>query len=94
LAEVFRTLKLLPYNSSYYKLALPTFLTGAVLASLHALARNPDSSWVIAIVALLCAYVTFAGTLLIFGLADEDRRVAAMAWNKIGRYFHPVAEES
>jgi O-antigen/teichoic acid export membrane protein len=83
LATVLRTLNLSPYNAGYKKLAPAAFFSVAVLlALLHASSRI-HSIWILAAAGMVCAYSSFLGTLWLFGLEPDDRRLAAVAWNHV-----------
>ena len=82
-AAVRRTLNLFPYDAGYLKLVLPTLLCGAVLAGLRRGFATPHSSWRIAGLGLIFAYLSFLGTLFSFGLDGEDRQIAQLVWTKI-----------
>ena len=84
LADVFRRLKLFPYNLSYFKLG-PAVLTSILLLLflLHA-GTGIASPWLMAIAGLICAYGSFLGTLILFGLDSHDRRLAELAFAKLG----------
>ena len=87
LISVLRTLKLFPYNAGYKKLAPATFCSiAALLALLHASSRI-DSIWVLAAAGLLCAYGSFLGALWLLGLEPDDRRLAAVAWDRVENAF-------
>ena len=88
LAVVHRRLKLFPYDTSYYRLLVPGGVMLIVLAALRHSAGHANASWQIAIPALCCAYAAFLGTLVLFGLRGEDRRLARMLWNKVGFFIH------
>ncbi len=83
LAAVRRSLKLFPYHAGYLKLALPTLISGAILLALMHIAADVHSPWKVAVSGMVCAYVSFLGTLVMFGLDSEDRRFTQMAWAKI-----------
>src|SRR6266852_2576665 len=83
LAAVRRSLKLFPYHAGYLKLALPTLISGAILLALMHIAADVHSPWKVAVSGMVCAYVSFLGTLVMSGLDSEDRRFMQMAWAKI-----------
>lgn len=82
LSKVFRHLALFPYNASFLKLALPSLFAALVL-ELVRLRASAHSAWLLAAVALTCAYVVFFTTFTLFGLDDSDRALVRAAWNKI-----------
>ena len=81
LAEVRKRLGLLPYNRSYAKLGFSAAAT--TLALLAQRSFFSHSSWRAAAVALILAYIVFAGTMLLMGLDEDDRMLARMAWQKL-----------
>jgi len=83
LVAVRRTLKLFPYHAGYFKLALPALVTTGVLVALMHASAVGYSHWKMALLALVCAYVSFGGTLMMFGLDGEDCQIARMAWTRI-----------
>ena len=83
LFKVFHCLALFPYNSSFYKLALPAAFAALVLELIRFRA-NAHSAWLLAAVALTCAYAAFFAILIPFGLDKSDRALIRAAWKKIG----------
>ena len=75
LAEVRRVLQLSPYNRDYYKLLIPAGLMTAALALLRLGMPFPERSWMFLLLALSVGYAVFGGSLLVFGLAEDDRAV-------------------
>jgi O-antigen/teichoic acid export membrane protein len=82
LADVIRKLKLFPYNSSYFKLAPPMLVSILFLLLLRSGSGN--SPWLMAIAGLVGAYGSFLGTLVLFGLDADDRKIADLAFAKLG----------
>ena len=89
---VHRTLKLFPYNSAYYRMALPV---GAMLSSLFLVREAVGSLWPAWLVvggALLVGYVVFVGVALLFGLNEDDTLIAHAIWARLrGTFFRPEA---
>ena len=85
LIAVRRTLKMFPYHSGYYKLALPALVTTGILLAISRVPGIQNSHWRMAGLALMCSYGGFLGTLLLFGLDGEDRQIAQMVWARIAR---------
>jgi O-antigen/teichoic acid export membrane protein len=83
LVAVRRKLKLFPYHAGYLKLLLPALLCAAILFALNHASAGAHSSWKIAALALVCAYVSFLGTLAMFGLDSEDRQIAQIVRTRI-----------
>jgi O-antigen/teichoic acid export membrane protein len=83
LVVVRRTLNLIPYNSSYYRLVLPV---GAMLFALFGVREGVGSvwpAWLTAGGALLMAYVVFVGVVLAFGLDEDDKLIARAVWARV-----------
>ena len=82
LSRVFHRLSLFPYNASFFKLAMPSLFAAVVLEFVR-LRGTPHSAWLLAAVALTCAYVAFFAIFTLFGLDNSDRALVRAAWNKI-----------
>jgi O-antigen/teichoic acid export membrane protein len=82
LVAVRRTLKMFPYHAGYFKLVLPALITTGILIVMIR-AGGGHSHWRMAGLALVCAYGSFLGTILLFGLDFEDREIAQIAWTRI-----------
>jgi O-antigen/teichoic acid export membrane protein len=85
LLSVRNRLRLFPYNSTYFKLFLPTAGAIAVVLLERFMAASATGTWRNAGVGLFSAYAVFLTMLLLLGLEPEDRMLARMAWNKIWR---------
>jgi O-antigen/teichoic acid export membrane protein len=85
LKAVRRKLRLLPYNSSYSKLVLPTLLSAGVLLALEHGFFGPRSNWTAAPVAIVAAYASFLGMIWILGLDSYDREIAQTLWANVRR---------
>jgi len=83
LAAVRRRLKLSPYDAGYLKLAPPTLLCGAILLIVNHVWAGGHSPWRVAALGLGCAYASFLGPMLGFGLDAEDRQIARTVWKRI-----------
>ena len=73
LGAVRRRLDLFPYNRQYFRLLAPTFLSVAGLLALSHASPAWNSNWFTLAVAVAMAYGLFVGTVLIFGLDQQDR---------------------
>lgn len=82
LASVSRRLGLFPYNASFLKLAFPCLISGALLQALRSYghARSP---WLLAGVALSCAYTSFLGSYALWGMDSKDRMLIRAGWSKM-----------
>jgi O-antigen/teichoic acid export membrane protein len=87
LTSVNRILKIYPYNAGYLKLALPsvcaiasTLILARTLAGVHA-------QWKVAGAGLVLAYGTFMGMIFLFGLDQDDRKLAKIALARVGQSF-------
>jgi len=85
LVAVRRSLKMFPFHGGYFKLALPTLLSTGILAGLSHASIGVHSHWKMAGLALVCAYVSFLGTLLLGGLDRDDRQIVHMVWTNVAR---------
>ena len=85
LAEVKKRLGLFPYDRRYFKLLLPSVLTGAVLVLMHLRYRGAHS-WHVVIPALVSGYIFFLGTWWSRGLEGEDRWLADMIRRKFAHF--------
>jgi O-antigen/teichoic acid export membrane protein len=83
LIAVRRTLKMFPYHTGYFKLALPAVVTTGILAAMTRVSWIAYSHWRMVGLALICAYGVFLGTLLLFGLDGEDRQIGQIVWMRI-----------
>ena len=83
LLVVRRTLNLVPYNSSYFRLVLPG---AAMLIALFAVRETVGSvwpAWLTAGGALLVAYLVFSGIALAVGLNADDKLIAQAVWARV-----------
>jgi len=85
LKAVRRKLRLLPYNSSYSKLVLPTLLSAGLLLVLEHGFFGPRSNWAAAPMAIVAAYASFLGMIWILGLDSYDREIAQALWANVRR---------
>jgi O-antigen/teichoic acid export membrane protein len=89
LIEVRRSLRLSPYNRSYFKL-LPS-IAGALLVTLAVRKASPfmRHDWVGIGIALLLAYTAFSIVTLSMGLDSDDRLIANAIWARVPKNFRP-----
>ena len=87
LAAVSRKLKLFPYNPGYFKLLPAILVSAAVLFGLQHAIPVIHGGWRMVVPATFGAYASFLGTLLLFGLDSDDRRLALLLWNRFGTRF-------
>jgi O-antigen/teichoic acid export membrane protein len=83
LAEVRRTLGLLPYGRSYLRLLLPVCGNLAVLLIMKATLKAVRPEWVVIAAGLASAYVAFIAIAMAFGLDADDRLIASAVWSKV-----------
>ena len=85
LVAVSRCLHLFPYNAGYRKLILCALISAAVLFICLRGLSPAQPPLMIAGIGFVAAYISFLGTLLLFGLDPDDRRFAAILWHHLGR---------
>ena len=83
LAEVRRSLGLLPYSRSYWRLLLPVCGNLAVLLIMKATLKAVRPEWVVIAAGLASAYVAFIAIAMAFGLDADDRLIASAVWSKL-----------
>jgi O-antigen/teichoic acid export membrane protein len=83
LAEVRRTLGLLPYSRSYWRLLLPVCGNLAVLLIMKATLKAVRPEWVVIAAGIASAYVAFIAVAMAFGLDADDRLIASAVWSKV-----------
>lgn len=83
LLEVRKALGIIPYNRSYFRLAIPFLLSAGAIVCLRMWMLPVARSWVSAMVAVVVSYIVFCSFALKFGLDDSDRMIAASAWAQI-----------
>jgi len=93
LAEVRRSLGLLPYSRSYCRLLLPVCGNLAALLIIRTTLQAIRPEWIVIVVAISLAYVAFIAIAMAFGLDADDRLIASAAWSKVRGMFQD-AEES
>jgi O-antigen/teichoic acid export membrane protein len=91
LAEVRRTLGLLPYNRSYWRLLLPVCGNLAALLMVRTALKAVRPEWIIIAAGLSLAYLVFIAIAIAFGLDADDRLIASAVWSKVRGAFQ-VAE--
>jgi O-antigen/teichoic acid export membrane protein len=87
LLEVRKALKLSPYNSSYLKLVPSVgsaFLFTLLASKLSAFVRM---DWIVVLVSLIVAYVTFSATAFAMGLDADDRLMVDTIWARTRLLF-------
>jgi O-antigen/teichoic acid export membrane protein len=75
LRDVKKVLKLSPYNSSYWRLLLPTVVALATTVGERVVSRSVRPDAVVLVVATILVYVVFAGLILLAGLDEDDRLI-------------------
>ena len=83
LAQVHRTLRLSPYNRSYFGLLLPT---AAVVLVTFFVKRNTlifHHNWLSILVAMTAGYLVFGAAMLLSGLDEDDRIIARAVWSRV-----------
>jgi hypothetical protein len=88
LVEVRRTLGLLPYSRSYWRLLLPVCGNLAVLLMMKATLRAVRPEWMVVVAGVALAYFAFIAIAMAFGLDPDDRLIASAVWSKVRGAFH------
>ena len=83
LIGVKRFLGLLPYDTSYFRLLLPSAGMLLLLSITRRTFSDSWPSWITVGAALLLAYAVFFSLVLVSGLSKDDRQVAQMIWARI-----------
>lgn len=94
LAEVRRSLGLLPYNRSYGRLLLPLGGSLAVLLMLQTTLKSVRPEWMAVAAGISLAYFTFVAIVMAFGLDADDRVIAAAVWSKVRGAFQGGEENA
>ncbi len=87
LLVVRRTLNLIPYNSSYFRLVLPSVAMLLTLFAVRAAVGTLWPAWLTAGAALAVAYLVFTGVALAFGLNADDKLIAGAVWARVCGMF-------
>jgi O-antigen/teichoic acid export membrane protein len=83
LLAVKKTLGILPYNRSYWRLVPATAATLVLILALNRYSFLFRHNWLAIGVAGLTAYFLFGAMVLITGLDADDRLIAAAMWSKV-----------
>jgi O-antigen/teichoic acid export membrane protein len=83
LVEVRRTLGLLPYNRSYWRLLLPVSGNLAVLLVAKTALPSVRPEWLVVAAGIPLAYMAFVAIAMVFGLDADDRLIANAVWSKV-----------
>ena len=87
LLSVRRILNLFPYNAGYLKLAWPSVCSIAGTLALARVMSGVHAQWKVAGAGLVFAYMIFIGLIFFFGLDQNDRTLAKIAWARVGHSF-------
>jgi O-antigen/teichoic acid export membrane protein len=87
LAEVRRTLGLLPYSRSYWRLLLPVCGNIIVLLMARAMFKAVRPEWIVIVTGISLAYFAFIAIAMAFGLDADDRLIAGAVWGKVRGAF-------
>lgn len=95
LLEVRQALGILPYNRSYFHLAIPALVTVAIVAALRRYAFIFHHNWLSVGVALTVAYCLFPAVFyFISGLDEDDRLIASALMARMRGAFAPRGAEA
>jgi O-antigen/teichoic acid export membrane protein len=87
LVEVRAALKLTPYNRSYLKLMPSLFIAFLTTLLVSKASIFLKADWLIIVVSLTLAYVTFSGMAYLLGLDADDRLIADAVWTRVRGAF-------
>jgi hypothetical protein len=87
LLEVRRTLGLLPYSRSYWRLLLPVCGNLGALLIIRTTLKAVRPEWIVIIAGISLAYVAFIAIAMAFGLDADDRFIASAVWSKVRGTF-------
>ncbi len=94
LAEVRRSLGLLPYSRNYWRLLLPVCGNLAVLLIIRTTLKTVRPEWIVIGAAISLAYLAFIGIAMAFGLDADDRLIASAVWSKVRGAFQGAEENA
>ena len=92
LAEVRRSLGLLPYSRSYWRLLLPVCGNLVALLIMRITLKAIRPEWIVIVVGISLAYVAFIAIAMAFGLDADDRLIASAVWSKVRGAFQGAEE--
>jgi O-antigen/teichoic acid export membrane protein len=87
LAEVRRTLGVLPYSRSYWRLLLPVCGNLAVLLMVRTTLKAVRPEWIVISAGISLAYLAFIAIAMAFGLDADDQLIASAVWSKVRGAF-------
>ncbi len=85
--EVKKVLGLFPYNRGYWRLLIPAGAALATAIALRITLRRAHPDILVFVVATTAVYVVFTGMVLLAGLEDDDRLIAAAFWARVRGMF-------
>ncbi len=83
LLEVKKTLGIIPYNKSYWRLVPPTSATLLLILLLNRYSFVFRHNWLAIGVAGIAAYLLFAAMVFVTGLDADDHLIASAMWSKV-----------
>lgn len=83
LFEVRKALGISPYNRNYFALWIPSVSALSAVLLMRFFTGSTAYPWLIVGLALLLAYVVFAGLAAAFALDPDDRLIARSAWSQL-----------
>ena len=87
LAEVRRTLGVLPYSRSYWRLLLPVGGNLAVLLMVRTTLKAIRPEWIVIVAGTSLAYLAFVAIAMAFGLDADEQLIASAVWSKVRGAF-------
>ena len=92
LAEVRRTLGVLPYSRSYWRLLLPVCGNLAVLLMVRTTLKAVRPEWIVISAGISLAYLAFIAIAMAFGLDADDQLIASAVWSTCEARFKAPRE--
>lgn len=86
-AEVWFIFRILPYNRSFLKPVSAGVATFAIVVVIEQWLLPAETNLFFAVINGLIVFAAYAGTLLLLGLAPEDRTVVIRMYQKVGAIF-------
>ena len=87
LAEIRRTLGVLPYSRSYWRLLLPVCGNLAVLLMVRTTLKEVRPEWIVIGAGISLAYLAFVAIAMVFGLDADEQLIANAVWSKVRGAF-------
>jgi len=93
LREVRSSLRLSPYNASYFRLLPPFLATAVTLLALKLFVPFLQPGWAFILLSLFLGYCVFLGVALVVGLNGDDQLIAMAIWTRARGSFQQIVME-